>query len=114
MSSAPNLHERIVEAERLDEPLMGPTVCEEEGPTPIEKRSKVEITACSARGRVEESGMGEGEEGEKERISEWEECETWNDRRGRKGRSRIGVRRSCRAERESIAFGGERGEGAEI
>ncbi len=26
---------------------IGPTVCEEEGPMPTEKRSKVEMTACS-------------------------------------------------------------------
>lgn len=83
---------------------MGPTVCDEEGPTPIEKRSNVDITACSARGRVEESGIGEGDEEEgKERISEWEREERWNERCGGKG-SRIGAKgRSRRAGRRSMA-----------
>ena len=29
--------------------LIGPTVCEDEGPIPMEKRSNVEMTACSGR-----------------------------------------------------------------
>lgn len=40
---------------------MGPTVCDDEGPTPIENRSNVEMTACSARGNAADSSTSPGE-----------------------------------------------------
>jgi len=47
-------------------------VWDEEGPTPIENKSKVEITACSARGReAASSTTGELEPGSLEEGEGW-------------------------------------------
>ena len=51
------LHGSGVDLYHTDTYRMGPTVWLDDGPIPIEKRSNVEMTACSARGG-RDSGAG--------------------------------------------------------
>jgi hypothetical protein len=86
---------------------MGPTVWDEDGPTPMENRSNVDMTACSARADRPGSGSAScragvrDEEGLEERNVGWRDgvvgrgAKELNARREVLGNARVRWRRLC-------------------